>query len=56
MNSHVDETVVLSNGEDRLLDYGVWNRSYPQTTSVDWKYNDKYMSSGPILQLKNESQ
>ena len=48
--------VNLSSGEGRLLDCGVSNNSYPSASSVYWKHNDKYVSSGPTLQLRNMNQ
>lgn len=55
MSPQGDEKVTVFNGEDRKLDCGVSNRSYPNVSSVDWKYNGEYKTSGPILQLKNVS-
>lgn len=56
MSIQEDEKIVLSNGEDKLLDCGVSNRTYPPASSVDWMHNDKYIDSGSTLQLKNMSQ
>jgi hypothetical protein len=55
MSIQGDEHIFLSDGEDKLVDCGVSNSSSPTASSIDWTYNDKYISSGPTLQLRNMS-
>lgn len=53
-----DEKVVLSRGEDKLLDCGVSNNTYPPARMVYWEHNDRYIADGPTLPVTvmNQSQ
>ena len=56
MRNPGDETIILSRGEDRLLDCILSNGTYPPPISVYWKYNGSYIATGTSLQLRDADQ